>query len=117
MTPALELWQAEWSPSSHRVRQRLTELGLTFMAHRVPARREGRGELIGVTGHNTIPVLRVGDDIVAGSGAIIRYLDHRYPEREGAAGHRRSAAEVEQQQDEDVQVPPNGEWANACAVQ
>ena len=30
----LELWQTEWCPSSHRVRQRLTELGLTYTAAR-----------------------------------------------------------------------------------
>jgi glutaredoxin len=33
----LELWQAEWCPYSHRVRQRLTELGLDFVAHQVAA--------------------------------------------------------------------------------
>ena len=34
--PTLELWQTEWCPASHRVRQRLTELGLTYLAHQVP---------------------------------------------------------------------------------
>ena len=33
--PTLELWQTEWCPASHRVRQRLTELGLTYTVHQV----------------------------------------------------------------------------------
>jgi len=32
----IELYQAEWCPHSHRVRQRLTELGLDFVARQVP---------------------------------------------------------------------------------
>ena len=30
-TPTLELSQTEWCPTSHRVRQRLTELGRTAL--------------------------------------------------------------------------------------
>jgi glutaredoxin len=33
----VELFQAEWCPYSHRVRQRLTELGLDFTARQVAA--------------------------------------------------------------------------------
>jgi hypothetical protein len=33
MRDVLELWQTEWCPASHRVRQRLTELGLTYVVH------------------------------------------------------------------------------------
>ena len=39
MTPNLELWQTEWCPASHRVRQRLTELGLSYLARPVPVAR------------------------------------------------------------------------------
>ncbi len=35
-TPTLELWQTEWCPASRRVRQRLTELGLSYTIHQVP---------------------------------------------------------------------------------
>ena len=41
----LELWQTEWCPASHRVRQRLTELGLTYTARQVPVLRDARAEL------------------------------------------------------------------------
>jgi len=43
--PTVELWQTEWCPASHRVRQRLTELGLTFTVHQVPAEPDERSEL------------------------------------------------------------------------
>ena len=38
----LELWQTEWCPASHRVRQRLTELGLAYVVRQVPVEREDR---------------------------------------------------------------------------
>ena len=44
MSPTLDLWQTEWCPASHRVRQRLTELGLTYTAHQVPVKRDDRGD-------------------------------------------------------------------------
>ena len=43
--PRLELWQTEWCPASHRVRQRLTELGLTYIVHQVPVDARARAEL------------------------------------------------------------------------
>ena len=38
----MELYQAEWCPHSHRVRQKLTELGLDFTARQVEANPDGR---------------------------------------------------------------------------
>ena len=108
MNPTLELWQAEWCPSSHRVRQRFTELGLIFTAHQVPVRQEARLELMNQTGRDTIPVLRASGEIIAGSNAIVEYLDDHYPEPASAADHQARAAEIEQQQHEE---------AAACAAQ
>jgi glutathione S-transferase len=96
----LELWQAEWCPSSHRVRQRLTELGLTFTAHQVPVRREARVELMKLTGYDTIPVLRTSGKSIASSDAILKYLNDHYAEPAGAADQRARAAEIEQQREE-----------------
>ena len=43
MSPTnLEPWQTEWCPASHRVRQRLTELGLAYVVRQVPVEREAR---------------------------------------------------------------------------
>ena len=66
MPSTLQLWQTEWCPSSSRVRQRLTELGLSFTAHQVSVEPDARQELIRATGHATIPALVVGGEIVAG---------------------------------------------------
>ena len=38
----MELYQAEWCPYSSRVRQRFTELGVSFVARQVPADRADR---------------------------------------------------------------------------
>ncbi len=53
---SLELWQTEWCPASHHVRQRLTELGITYTIHQMPVRNETRTELQADTGHTTIPL-------------------------------------------------------------
>src|SRR5439155_1234403 len=51
------LWQTEWCPASRRVRQRLTELGVEYVARQVPVEREERGELVEATGQTSIPAL------------------------------------------------------------
>jgi glutathione S-transferase len=88
----LTLYQAEWCPHSHRVRQRLTELGVDFVACQVAARPEERADLAAVAGTSMIPVLvpEAGDP-VAGADAIVAYLDGRYEERPDASAHRAKA--------------------------
>jgi len=56
----IELYQAEWCPHSHRVRQRLTELDLDFMAHQVPVPAERTG-MERATGRRSIPTLVLDD--------------------------------------------------------
>ena len=88
----LTLYQAEWCPFSHRVRQRLTELGVDFVARQVAARPEARSDLLAAVGTNMIPVLvPEGGDAVAGAAAILAYLDDRYEERPDADAHRAKA--------------------------
>jgi glutathione S-transferase len=88
----LELWQTEWCHASHRIRERLTELGIDYVAHQVPVRREERGELVRATGASTIPVLVLADgEAVVGEEAIGAYLDG-LPEPPGAETHRLKAA-------------------------
>jgi uncharacterized protein (DUF302 family) len=62
--PTLEVWQTEWCPASHRVRQRLTELGLIYITHQVPVERETRTQLEHATGRRTIPILVAGDQVL-----------------------------------------------------
>lgn len=96
----LELWQAEWCPHSHKVRQRLTELGLDFVGRQVPAERDDRDELAAATGCRGIPTLVCADfrgrrEVLSGEEQIIPWLDRYFDERPDAARHRaRARAEV-----------------------
>jgi glutathione S-transferase len=91
----MELYQAEWCPHSHRVRQRLTELGLDFTARQVPADPEDRTAMKEHVGTTEIPVLIDGDgDPICGDDAILEYLG-RYHECGDADEHRgKSRTEV-----------------------
>jgi glutathione S-transferase len=65
----LTLYQAEWCPYSSAVRQRLTELGIDFIARQVPAEQEER------EGQHEIPLLTNGDgERFEGTEAIFDYL-------------------------------------------
>jgi glutathione S-transferase len=92
----LELFQAEWCPFSHRVRQRLTELGVDFVARQVPAEQEDRDELEERAGTREIPTLVTEDgEVRSGTEEILPYLEDRYEPRPDAARHRaRARAEV-----------------------
>lgn len=90
----LTLYQTEWCPYSHEVRQRLTELGIDFVARQVPAERDERAELRQATGTDRVPVL-VPDEglLLAGAGEILRYLCQRFEEPRDAQVHRAKARE------------------------
>jgi glutathione S-transferase len=95
MSPTpLELWQTEWCPASHRVRQRLTELGLSYTIHQVPVGAQERSELRERTGETSIPVLVAGDEILAGEAAILDHLTEHHPEPPDADEQRAKAAMV-----------------------
>ena len=83
----ITLYQSEWCFYSHRVRQVLTELGLTFTAVNVPAAREERAELMAISGQDSAPVLTDGDKIYGESDEIITYLRATYPAPEDADQH------------------------------
>ena len=89
----MELYQAEWCPYSHRVRQRLTELGLDVTLRQVPASPDEREAMKSATGTTSIPVL-VPDDTEPRRGIdeILDYLG-RYDERHDAERHREKAQE------------------------
>ena len=88
----VELWQTEWCPASRRVRQRLTELGVEYVAHQVPVEREQRTLLRESTGSDTIPVLVTSEgEVVVGEEAISAYLDAQIPESPEAQAHREKA--------------------------
>ena len=70
-TTNLELWQTEWCPASHRVRQRLTELGLARTVRQVPVEQADRAELIRSADQEPIPVLVAEGEVIAGEDAIV----------------------------------------------
>ena len=92
--PRLSLYQAEWCPHSHRVRQRLTELGLNFVARQVSVDPSKRTEMEQATGRRSIPTLVLDDgSILSGDDEIIAALDRRFTESQEAARHRAKAIE------------------------
>jgi glutathione S-transferase len=89
----IELYQAEWCPHSHRVRERLTELGLDFVARQVSPDPGQRAQMRRATGEGSIPTLVDGEHVFSGDEAILAYLDGAYEEPPEAAGHRAKDAE------------------------
>jgi glutathione S-transferase len=87
----IELYQAEWCPYSHRVRQRFTELGVAFVAQQVEADPEDRQALREISGQASIPVLVDGDVVVTEPDRIVAYLDERFEPRPDARRHREKA--------------------------
>jgi len=89
------LYQTEWCPFSSRVRQRFTELGVTFAAVPVPAQRIDREEMRRKVGTDEIPALLLEDGtaITGDADEIVAWLDSQYSERADAAEHRRRAEE------------------------
>ena len=80
----ITLYQPEWCQYCHRVRQVLTELGLSYTADNVPAANEDRVELMAIAGQDGVPVLTDGDKVYTDSDEIIQYLRTTYPEPEDA---------------------------------
>jgi glutaredoxin/uncharacterized protein (DUF302 family) len=74
----MKLYQAEWCPFSHRVRAKLTELGIGYEAVNVPASTKKRQELEEVAGTTAIPVLVDGDRVISDSDEAISYLEQEY---------------------------------------
>jgi glutaredoxin len=99
----ITLYGTEWCPDSHRVRQLLTELGLTFMSVPVAADREQRPELVAVSGQSGVPVLQDGDEVLTDPEDMLEYLTATYPRPDDAAQHARRGA---WRQSKELSIPP-----------
>lgn len=87
----IELYQAEWCPHSHRVRQRLTELGQHFAARQVEADPAARNAMRAAVGSDSIPLLLAEDGTTyAGEETILAYLDRTFHETPDAERHRQN---------------------------
>lgn len=104
----LELWQAEWCPASRRVRERLTEMGVDFLARQVPVEKRERNALLEATGTDTIPALLTGETPpVIGEDAIGAYLDGHMTEPPEATAHRLKAEQARRRYlEEECECPP-----------
>ena len=77
----MKLYQREDCPFSQKVRGKLTELGLSYLAINVPADPRARAELIELCGQAATPVLVDDDDdgrVVTDADTIVAYLQGRY---------------------------------------
>ena len=74
----MKLYQAEWCPFSHRVRAKLTELGIDYELVNVPASSKKRRDLEKVAGTTAIPVLVDGQNIISDSEEALSYLEKKY---------------------------------------
>jgi glutathione S-transferase len=98
-----ELFQAEWCPASRRVRQRLTELDVSYVCRQVPVDRDHRETLVRATGDDSVPAL-VSENgrVLVGEDEIYAYLDERYEEPAGAEAHRFKARKARQRELEEA---------------
>ena len=89
MHAVLTLYQAEWCPHSRKIRQKLTELGVEFLAKQVEAEPEDRKTMREQVGTFEIPVLVSGEgETIEGEEEILSWLDERFSPRRDADKHR-----------------------------
>jgi glutaredoxin len=93
--PHIEVYQAEWCPHSSRVRQRLTELEVRYIAVPVPADPADREEMRRKVGTDEIPAVAFDDGTIlkGDTDQILRDLDGRFASGLAAEEHRRKASE------------------------
>ncbi len=95
----LQLFQTEWCPSSRRVRQRLTELGVDYITRQVPVEKQERKALRRVAGSDVIPTLVLDDAApIVGEEAIRVWLDAHVVEPAEAGAHNQKAAKARRRQ-------------------
>jgi glutathione S-transferase len=95
----IELYQAEWCPFSHQVRQRLTELMVPFVARQVEPEPHERDAMAAATGGGReIPTLVLEDGTVVGGDTdeILDAIDRLYPENDFTVDHHERRVEAQQ---------------------
>src|SRR3712207_6471461 len=89
----IEVFQAEWCPYSHLVRERLTELGVDYVARQVEPKPRDRDRLEEISGQRSIPVVVLEDGTVLSGETedIVRELTERLEPWEHEDAHRDTA--------------------------
>jgi glutaredoxin len=85
----IQLYQAEWCPFSHQVRQLLTERGVPFVALQVEPEPEQRDAMAEAVGERSIPVAVLDDGtILAGdTDEVLAELGRRHPQTPDSDAH------------------------------
>jgi glutaredoxin len=75
----IEVFQAEWCPYSHMVRERLTEHGVDYVTRQVEPEPGDRTQVQEVSGQSSIPVVVLEDGTVLSGETedIVRELTDR----------------------------------------
>ncbi|MBI2173483.1 MAG: glutathione S-transferase N-terminal domain-containing protein [Candidatus Aenigmarchaeota archaeon] len=82
----LELYQFEECPYCARVRKKMSELCIDFVARNVPRKKEDRKMLMKVSGQNGVPTLvdsDIGAVIADDDDKIIAHLEKHYGGKNG----------------------------------
>ena len=72
----IKLYTGDYCAYCRRVQRELERLGVDYEA--VNADADGREEVIRLSGQRKIPILTIGDEVLADSTHIIRELRKRY---------------------------------------
>ena len=72
----IKLYSGNYCPYCLRVKNELERLGLDYET--VNADTDGRVEVVRLSGQRKIPILTIGDEVLADSVNIIRELRKRY---------------------------------------
>lgn len=75
---ALTLFHVDWCPDCHVVRQKLSDLRVSYQDVIVPDSRRMRTQVYDVSGQYYVPVLKDGDLVLTETEDILGYLDKRY---------------------------------------
>jgi glutaredoxin len=97
-----ELYQAEWCPYSHRVRAKLTERGVDFIARQVPAQKSERRAMREKIGADSIPTLVADGRVIDEFEAILAFIDARHPATQDSERHRAKDRDPEEQHEREL---------------
>ena len=94
----IRVYQAEWCPFSHMVRQLLTEVGVDFVAIQVEPEPHQRDTMAAAVGERTIPVVVLEDGTVLKGHTedIVDELARRYPTTRYSRAHHERRLEARQ---------------------
>ena len=72
----IKLFHTEWCPECKAVREKLSELGISYEDEIVPDVRPFRKQVYEVSGQYFVPVLVHGETVLTETSDILTYLDH-----------------------------------------